>query len=157
MLNKTTETALMALLYLVLDGEDRPVSPRMIAERLAVSQTYLAKTFNSLRRAGILHAHRGAQGGVTLDRPAGQITLLEIVVACQELPMLDPHTPPDPMATRCNFHQAMTDLSRMMEGVLSGWTLADLAKDPCPAHRPADSEYCRTAAMCPKRKISASA
>lgn len=153
MLNKTTETALMALLYIVLKGGQRPVSPRRIADELAVSPSYLAKTFNNLRRNGILEAHRGAQGGVTLNRPAEEISVLDIVEACQELTVLDPNPPPEHMASRCNFHQAMTAVGQTMETVLAKWTLADLAADPCPALHPADSRHCRVSTMCPKHHV----
>jgi len=153
MLNKTTETATMALLYIVLKGGQKPVSPRRIADELSVSPSYLAKTFNSLRRHGILEAHRGAQGGVTLNRPAEEITILDIIESCQELTVFDPNPPPPYMASHCNFHQVLTDVGQTMESVLAKWTLADLAADPCPALNPSDSHSCRVSEMCPKHRL----
>ena len=154
MLNKTTETAIMALLYLALKGDQRPVSPRVVATGLSISPSYLAKTFNTLRKAGILHAHRGVQGGVTLSRSPSEITLFDIVVACQEQSVREAPSPPERMSSKCNFHQAMISFGRTMEALLSRWSLADLAADPCPALVPADSEFCRVSGICPKRLIA---
>lgn len=155
MFSKTTETAIMALIHVVLRTDQRPVSPRAVAAHLGVSPSYLAKIFNILRRAGILRAHRGAHGGVTLNRQPTQINLLDIVSACQELSVNADPLPPARMANCCNFHQAINAVGRSIEAVMVGWTLADLAIEPCPVVVPEDSQYCRVSGMCPKRKVAA--
>jgi Rrf2 family cysteine metabolism transcriptional repressor len=153
LLSKTTDTAIMALLYLVLREEDGPVSPRIVASRIGVSATYLAKVFNNLRRAGILRSHRGARGGVTLQRNPSQITLLDIYRACQKVELEEEPAPPPLLSEHCNFHQAMTAFGQSMTGTLSQWTLRDLAADPCPAGSPADHLRCRVSDVCPKRRF----
>ena len=40
---------------------------------------FLEQLFATLRRAGVLKSQRGVKGGYTFARPAGEITVLEIV------------------------------------------------------------------------------
>ncbi len=83
MLTKTTRAGIQVLLYLSMEPAGEPASPRSMAGALGCSPTYLAKVAGQLVRAGILRAHKGAKGGVTLGRPTARITLLEIVQALQ--------------------------------------------------------------------------
>ncbi len=150
MITKTTETAIMALLFVHMRGEQRPISPRQVAGRLAVSSSYLAKIFTRLVKAGILQAHRGVQGGVTLRRPATAITLLDIVNACQG--PLVAGAADEARNTQCNFHQAVSGFERSVIDSLSGWTLERLSTDPCPAGEDEQHVACRVADICPKRQ-----
>lgn len=60
---------------------DLPVSAGAIAERRGMPVQFLEQLLSSLRRAGLVTSHRGAKGGYTLVRPAGEITVLEVVQA----------------------------------------------------------------------------
>jgi Rrf2 family protein len=60
---------------------DAPVSAGAIAERREMPLQFLEQLLSSLRRAGLVTSHRGAKGGYTLVRPAGEITVLEVVQA----------------------------------------------------------------------------
>lgn len=60
---------------------DVPVSAGAIAERREMPVQFLEQLLSSLRRAGLVTSHRGAKGGYTLVRPAGEITVLEVVQA----------------------------------------------------------------------------
>lgn len=52
-----------------------------IAKRLAVSEHHLQKVHQRLAKAGFIRAIRGPKGGFCLNRPAREITLLEIFEA----------------------------------------------------------------------------
>ena len=71
-----------ALLSLALhaDGEG-PTSVRDIAERTGLPQPYLEQILLALKGAGLVRSKRGVGGGYVLARPAGQITLSQIVSA----------------------------------------------------------------------------
>lgn len=64
----------------LLDAGDTASAARL-AQYYDLPAPYLAKQLQSLVRAGILSATTGPQGGFRLARPAGEITLLEIVEA----------------------------------------------------------------------------
>ncbi|MCE3265637.1 MAG: transcriptional regulator, BadM/Rrf2 family [Solirubrobacterales bacterium] len=72
--------AVVALAELARSGSD-PIPIGQIAERRGMPVQFLEQLFSTLRRAGILTSHRGAKGGYTLARPAGEITVLEVVQA----------------------------------------------------------------------------
>lgn len=130
MLTKTTRAGIQTLLYLALNSGDEPASPRAMATALGCSPTYLSKVTGQLVRAGVLHAHKGAKGGVTLSRTPRQINLLDIVQALQG-PVLGDYCPTGmPTGMVCRFHQAMYALHQATLEVLSKWTLADMAEMP---------------------------
>lgn len=134
MLNKTSEIALRALILVAVEGKDKPLTPRMVADRLDTSPTYMAKITGLLVKGNILRSHRGAAGGVQLARTPASITILAVVEACQGLIVgnycdgMGSH--PEPV---CAFHRAMLEAHQAIVGVLSRWTLADLVRHPGPA------------------------
>lgn len=54
-----------------------------VAVRLGLPQAFLAKVLGELVRKGLLVGEKGAAGGVSLARPAGQITPLEVIDALE--------------------------------------------------------------------------
>jgi Rrf2 family protein len=133
MLTKTSISAIRALTFLGLRATAEPTSPKYMAEQLGESPTYLAKVTRYLVKAGILRAHRGVGGGVTLSRPPGQITLLAIVEACQGTILGDFCEEAEDLAKTCAFHQAAAELHRAIVEVLSRWTLARMIAEPRPS------------------------
>jgi Rrf2 family protein len=132
MLNQTSELAIKALVFLALEGDGSPMSPRPIAQSLGCSRSYLAKTTGLLVRAGILRSTRGINGGVLLARKPDEIILLEIVEACQGLLIANYCSQIEDMKGEvCTFHQAMAELHEVTVQALSKWTLSDLLN--CPA------------------------
>ena len=64
------------------DPRERKFIPvREIAEDLGLSFHFLTKVLQSLTEVGIMESFRGPRGGVGLARPAGKITLYDIVAA----------------------------------------------------------------------------
>jgi len=134
MLTQTSETAIRALIYLALHGNGEPIPPRQIAEEMDASPSYMAKITRMLVKANILRSHRGALGGVSFSRKPDEITLLNIVEACQGLLIGNYcETIKDHIDPVCAFHQAMVEVHQATLGVLMRWTLADLASRPRPA------------------------
>jgi Rrf2 family protein len=60
-----------------------------ISEKLGISKIYLEQVFSLLKRGGIVHSIKGAQGGYQLSRAPGQITALEVLRAI-ELSLFEP-------------------------------------------------------------------
>jgi len=154
MLTQTSELAVRSLLLLAASDDPNPIPPRQLAKSLDCSPSYLAKTVAMLVRAGILPSVRGARGGVLLTRDSAQITLLEIVEACQGLLIgnycteIAPHTEPV-----CSFHSAMNDLHDAMTDALSKWTLKDLMRQPYSGAPPEAATGCKmkTSGVLPER------
>jgi Rrf2 family protein len=126
MLGQTSISAIRALLFLAQDQDPRPVSPRRMAQALDESPTYLAKITRQLVKAAILRADRGSKGGVRLARRPQEITLLQVVEACQGAIVGDFCRGGLPRRQQCAFHRAAVELHDAIVGVLGRWTLQDL-------------------------------
>jgi Rrf2 family protein len=87
MIGQAVGYAASALGY-VATAAGRPLLVREIAEACDIPGPYLAKIVNTLRRIGLVDTQRGVGGGVTLARPANQITLLELCRAMGD-PIID--------------------------------------------------------------------
>ncbi len=81
MISITTKSpyALQALTELGRCGDGGPVPIGELARRRGIPVQFLEQLFATLRRAGVLKSQRGVKGGYTFARPAGEITVLEIV------------------------------------------------------------------------------
>lgn len=71
--------ALSALVELHYQGDRGPVPIAELARRRDIPVQFLEQLFASLRRAGILRSQRGVKGGYAFERPAAEITVLELV------------------------------------------------------------------------------
>jgi len=61
-----------------------PVSLAEIAASQMLSLAYLEQLFGPMRRAGLVASARGPGGGYRLTRPAGAITIAEVVEAVED-------------------------------------------------------------------------
>jgi len=81
MISITTKSpyALSALVELHHQGDRGPVPIAELARRRDIPVQFLEQLFATLRRAGVLRSQRGVKGGYSFARPAGEITVLELV------------------------------------------------------------------------------
>jgi Rrf2 family protein len=80
-ITRQADYAVRALLYLARLAPGTRASTAQIARDQSIPLTFLAKIVSQLSASGLLRATRGAHGGVTLARPAADISLLEVVEA----------------------------------------------------------------------------
>ena len=80
-ITRQADYAVRAILYLAQLDPGTRASTAQIAREQHIPLTFLAKIVSQLSAAGVVRATRGAHGGVTLARPADEITLLDIVEA----------------------------------------------------------------------------
>ncbi len=149
MLTKTTELAFKALIFLGLHGDKVPVTPRRIAENAGTSPSYMAKVTSLLVKAAILRSHRGAQGGVTLNRLPAEITFLTVIEACQGQLVTGYCKETPLMESVCTFHHAMQEVHRATTAVLSRWTLEDMLNNYTPVTLDKGTSNCRMSVIIP--------
>lgn len=82
-LTAKSEYGLLAMIDLACRAGDGPVSTREISDRQEIPAKYLEQLFVGLRKAGLVAAVRGAHGGFRLQRPATEITVLDVVEALE--------------------------------------------------------------------------
>ena len=149
MLTATTESAIRALIYLNLHGNDQPVSPREIASKVGGSPSYMAKITSHLTKAGIVRSINGVAGGIVLNHKPSEITLLQIIEACQGLFSADYCTALGDATSPevCGFHKAMYEVHVATTKALSRWTLKMLAGQPTPVGSLKGNLQCRMSSL----------
>ncbi len=80
----TTEYALRGLSELVMrGGATQPVLLADLVEGTDLPREFMAKVFQRLVKAGILHSAKGRGGGFTLARPGEEISMMEVLTALE--------------------------------------------------------------------------
>ncbi len=74
---------LRAVLDIAIHGDEEAVALSQIAERQELSINYLEQLIAKLKKAGIVNAIRGAQGGYILAAPAEEISIGAILRALE--------------------------------------------------------------------------
>lgn len=119
------------MLDLAFHTETGPVTLSEISKRQDISLSYLEQLFTRLRKQQLVRSTRGPGGGYSLNKPADQLAVAEIVAAVDET--VD--------TTRCSgasnchdgrqclAHELWDDLSQQIFGFLKGISLQDLMED----------------------------
>lgn len=133
LLTKTTEIAIQCLVLLSRLPKGSLITPQPISLQLGSSESYTSKILRTLAKADLLASHRGASGGFSLARDPKDITLLDVVEACEGA-IIGNHCREFPDATMisrtCGFHQAMVQFQEGVKQLLSQWSIEEVAKKP---------------------------
>ena len=124
------EYACLAILALARQRSgDPPVRIREISEAHDIPERYLVQILLQLKRAGLVTSTRGASGGYRLARPAGSISLGEVLNAID-----GPDAPPrEPLKPAAQVLAAVWELVRAAErAVLDQTSIAQLAERTAP-------------------------
>ncbi|MBF4517979.1 Rrf2 family transcriptional regulator [Flavobacterium sp. ANB] len=130
-LGKNVEYAIHSLVYLIDNPEASTVTVRDLANFQNISETYLAKAFTKLKKAGIVKSNIGVKGGYKLARLANEITFLDIVLAvegeisffeCNKIRdncvLLDKGNLPWKKNSYCAIHLVMIDIENKIKDSL---------------------------------------
>lgn len=142
-LGKGVEYALHCLLSMANKPPDSPLVVGDVAQFQGVSESYLAKIFTRLKKAGLVCSSIGAKGGYELARPADQITFWDVVVAVEgEFRLFEcrnireknaiyrdsPQKPDWSLRGPCAIHQVMMDVEMQISQSLQAKTLSWLSE-----------------------------
>jgi Rrf2 family protein len=75
--------AVRATVELAAGSQDAPRKVEDVARAQAIPVSFLENILTQLRNAGIVRSRRGADGGYWLARPAGDLTLAEVIRAVE--------------------------------------------------------------------------
>lgn len=117
----------------ILDSfSDEPVSLRKIAEENGMSFFFMQKAAFELRKAGLIHADRGKNGGYVLAQSASDITLKKIVEVL-EGPVSVMHclfpaavTPSCSRQTKCRMRHGLGTVNEAIVSIFTQTTLNHL-------------------------------
>jgi Rrf2 family protein len=127
--------AVRAVIELAAAPEGANLSAREIAAAQDIPQNFLENILAELRRAGIVHTHRGPGGGSSLARPADTITVGEILLAIDGPLAAVRDLPPEQLVYGGSAHRLPEVWRRVqscLHELLDGVTAAELARGTVP-------------------------
>jgi Rrf2 family protein len=80
-LTRASSYALHAVAFMAAQKHDRPVASHHIAHARGIPERFLLKVLKPLVSARVLLSIKGPNGGYRLAKPAGDITMLEVLEA----------------------------------------------------------------------------
>lgn len=118
---------------LALDECGSPLGVTEVARRQRIPERFLEQIFGDLRRAKILHSHRGARGGFCFAVPPNEVTILDVVE------VLDGEVRPAKCsaggqcyiadAPLCVTSKIWDEAREALEGVFGRYTIAQIAAE----------------------------
>ena len=117
------------------DGE-KPIKAERVASAQGIPLNFLENILGELRHAGIVRSHRGADGGFRLARPAGEVTVADVIRAV-EGPLASVRGGPPEDARYDGAAAALPAVwiavRANLRRVLEKTTIADIAAEKLPA------------------------
>ncbi len=136
MLNKKTQYAFQALMYLAEHQEQGPILIAEIAENKKIPLKFLENILLELRKAGMLESKKGKGGGYFLKLPPSQIRLADIIrkiegpiamLPCVSLYFYKRCSNCD--EKNCGLHDTMIEVRDATLKILEGKTVSDLVNN----------------------------
>jgi Rrf2 family protein len=113
-----------------------PMKGERLAERQQIPAKFLENILADLRRAGLVASQRGADGGYWLARPAGEVSVADIIRAV-EGPLADVHgTPPETVSyvgAAAGLQRVWVATRAALRSILEEVTVADIVAGTLPA------------------------
>jgi len=82
-ITKSEEYGLRGLIFLAQQPPEKVTLVSEVSKDQNIPESFLAKIFQRLSKAGLLRSVRGPNGGFTLKKPAHKITMREIIEALE--------------------------------------------------------------------------
>lgn len=137
-LTRGGEYAIRGMINLARQPRGRKVMTGEIARAAEVPVSFLAKVLQILARSGIVESYRGTGGGFSLLKPAGEITLRQIIEAVEGDIALNEclvHKDACKRVGTCPAHKIWKEAQEQLLKVLDKANLADLARDAAALER----------------------
>lgn len=131
-LTRKGEYAIRGIVFLAKQPAGKVILVSDVAEATGVSQTFLAKIFQSFAKLGLVNSFRGTGGGFILGRPAAKITLRQVVEAVEGPIIPNRCLSVDENCSReaeCTVHPIWRKIQGEVASILESVTLEDLAKE----------------------------
>ena len=130
-LSNLADYAVVVMCQMAMTSDTRP-SAANVAAATTIPVPTVAKLLGTLSRAGLLVSYRGISGGFALARPAGEISVAEIVEAVDGPIALTHCTDPAPgQCVRegiCSIKPHWQIINRTIRDALGTVSLADLVQ-----------------------------
>ena len=129
-LTRETDYALRTMLEVAARPSGELTTTVSISRRRLVPRPFVRKIVPRLAAAGLLESRRGQGGGLTLARPAEDITLLQVVdaVRADTLSVNRCVADPDscPLVSTCPIHEVCVEMRDRMVDLFGSVRLSDM-------------------------------
>ncbi len=133
MISNTSKYAIRAMIYLELySSPEKKAGIKKIAEDLEIPSPFLGKILQVLVRQQLLASSKGPHGGFYLNKPAIDITVMEIIEIMDGKDILNDcviRTEPCDHERPCSMHHKLAPLRREIKRLFSTETIADLVSE----------------------------
>ncbi|MBT4362972.1 MAG: Rrf2 family transcriptional regulator [Desulfobacteraceae bacterium] len=133
MLSKTSKYAIRALIFLELySNAENKVGIKKIAGELDIPSPFLGKILQMLVKHQLLGSTKGPHGGFCLNKPAIDISLMEVVEIIDGKETFDNcviRTSPCDGDRPCSMHHKLAPLRSEMKSLFTTETIADLVSE----------------------------
>lgn len=134
MISQTVEYALRAVAHLASVAPTGQTTDQ-IAKVTMVPRAYLSKVLQALVRGGVVYSQRGVGGGMTLARPASELTILDVVNAVDPIQRI--HVCPlgrvEHAVQLCPLHRRLDNALESVEIAFAGTKLSEVISESSPA------------------------
>lgn len=130
-LTRGGEYGIRGMLYLAMQPGSSVTLLSEISSGQNIPESYLAKIFQALAKAGLVRSHRGFKGGYSLGRAANEISVKDIIEAIEGPIALNHCSTEEANCAEildCKIQDVWRDAQSAMVGVLRATTLADLVE-----------------------------
>ena len=133
MLSNTSKYAIRATIYLALFAStEKKAGIKEISEKLEIPSPFLGKILQMLAKHHVLQSTKGPHGGFSLDKPAMDISVMEIIEIIDGTDAFDTcvvRTEKCSVDAPCSMHDTISPLRREMKRIFETETIADLASE----------------------------
>jgi Rrf2 family protein len=121
-IRRETDYAVRTVLHLASVRDGANVQVREVAAQRRLPLSFVRRIVARLSAAGILDTTRGSGGGIRLARPAGEISMLDVVRAMEGDVALNPCVVAPhscPLAANCPAQRAWSDATAVLQAHLA--------------------------------------
>ncbi len=142
-LNRLTDYGVVVLTQMSRNPNDLRTAPQ-ISQETGVPLPTVAKLLSALAHEHLIESHRGATGGYTLNRPAAEISVAEIIQALEGpialTACVEGSADDCGVAALCPMRGNWDRVNKAIYGALSEVTLADMAANFWSFGQPSEAE-----------------
>ena len=131
-ISKLTDYAILVMVELARARRE-VLSAQALAERAHVELPTASKVLKQLAGAGLVRSYRGAAGGYTVERPAAEISVADIIAAIEgpiAMTECSVHAGLCTVEASCHARENWQKISRAVAGALQQVSLAEMAGTP---------------------------
>jgi Rrf2 family protein len=132
-INRQTDYAVRVLLLLARQPEGTKLSTAFVRDEMLIPSAFIPRIVARLAAEGLVNTYPGRDGGITLSRPAAQISLLNVVEAFEGKLCLsdcfDGGSTDCPFETSCPVRGRWGRVQAAMAREMSAMNFADMSRD----------------------------